>query len=152
MFVVVLSTEKYLPPQVLSREVRWLANVNTLMFEVKTCSRVKVQLRNAHIHMAYELDFANSSNEDNIIRAVAIKKTINVTSQLTQDCTKTRQFWVKWANGVISGGIGINPGTKEIARLSDTGERYGKVITLLNVVTEPNDDSAVFTFGRGMCA
>ena len=150
MYVVVLSTEDA-PPQVLSREVHWLAKENTLMFEVKTCSRIKVQLRNAHIHMAYELDFANSSNVDNIIRAVAIKKTISVTSQLTQDCTKTRQFWVKWANSVISGGVGFNPGTREIAQLSDRGERYGKVITLANVVTEPNDDSAAFSFYPGIC-
>ena len=150
MYVVVLSTEDA-APQVTSREVRWLAKENTLMFEVKTCSRIKVQLRNAHIHMAYELDFASSSNEDNIIRAVAVKKTIRVTSQLTQDCTKTRQFWVKWANSVISGGVGFNPETREIAQLADRGERYGKGIILANVVTEPNDVSAAFTFYPGIC-
>ena len=152
VYVVFLSTEEvqYLPPQVLRREVRWLAKENTLMFEVKTCSRIKVQLRNAHIHMAYELVFASSSNEDNIIRAVAIKETISVKSHFTQDCTKTRQFWVKWENSVISGGVEFNPGTKEIVRVSDTGDRYGKVITLVNVVMEPNDDSAAFTFYPGI--
>lgn len=123
---------------------------NVLLFDVKTCSRIKVQLRNAHIHMAYELNFASNPNENNIVRGVAIKKTISKTSPFTHDCSKTRQFWVKWANNVISGGVGFRPGTKEVMRLGDKGERYGKIVTLANVLTDPNDENAVFTFYPGM--
>ena len=100
--------------------------------------------------MAYELDFASDPNENNIIRGVAIKTTINNTSPFTQDCSKKRQFWVKWANNVISGGVGLMPGTKEVMRLEDKGDRYGKVVTLANVLTEPNDENAAFTFYPGI--
>ena len=99
--------------------------------------------------MAYELNFASNSNEDNIIRGVAIKKTTRKTSPFTQDCSKKRQFWVKWANKVISGGVGFVPGTKEVMRLEDKGERYGKIVTLANVRTEPNEENVVFTFYPG---
>ena len=100
--------------------------------------------------MAYELNFASNPNEDNIIKGVAINKTTRKTSPFTQDCSKMRQFWLKWANNVISGGLGFKPGTKEVMRLVDKGERYGKIVTLANVLTEPNDETVVFTFYPGM--
>ena len=124
---------------------------NTLLFEVKTCSRIKVQLRNAHIHMVYQLDFASSTDEDNIVRTVATKTTSNKKSQFTQDCSRKRQFWVKLTNNVISGGIGFTPGTKEVMRQTDGSERYGKIVILANVLTEPNDDNSEFTFYPGIC-
>ena len=133
-----------------SNEIQLRRNENVLLFEVKTCSRIKVQLRNAHIHMAYELNFASNPNEDNIVSGVAIKKTTRKTSPFTQDCSKKRQFWVKWANNVISGGVGLIPGTKEVMRLEDKGERYGKIVTLANVLTEPNDENAAFTIYPGI--
>ena len=133
-----------------SNEIQLRRNQNVLLFEVKTCSRIKVQLRNAHIHMAYELNFASNPNEDNIASGVAIKKTTRKTSPFTQDCNKKRQFWVKWANNVISGGVGLIPGTKEVMRLEDKGERYGKIVTLANVLTEPNDENAAFTIYPGI--
>ena len=117
---------------------------------MKTCSRIKVQLRNAHIHMAYELNFASTPREDNIVRGVAIKKTNRKRYPFTQDCIKQRKFWVKWANNIISGGVGLMPGTKEIIRLEDKGERYGKFVTLVNVLTVQNDENAVFTFNPGI--
>ena len=138
-------------PRISSSEVQFLRKEDTLLFEVKTCSRIKVQLRNAHIHMVYQLDFSSSTDEDNIIRTVATKTTSSKKSQFTQDCSKTRQFWVKWANHVISGGIGFTPGTKEVMRQTDGSERYGKIVTLANVLTEPNDDNAEFTFYPGIC-
>ena len=100
--------------------------------------------------MAYELDFASDPNENHIVRGVAIKKTIKKTSPFTQDCSKKRQFWVKWANSIISGGVGFTPGTKEVIRLEDKGERYGKIVTLVNALTEPNDENGVFTFYPGI--
>ena len=133
-----------------SNEIQLRKKQNFLLFDVKTCSRVKVQLRNAHIHMAYELNFASNSNDDNIIRGVAIKKTTTKTSAFTQDCSKKRQFWVKWANNVISAGVGFVPGTKEVMRFEDKGERYGKIVTLANMLTEPTDENAVFTFYSGI--
>ena len=100
--------------------------------------------------MTYELDFASDPNENNIVRGVAIKKTIKKTSPFTQDCSKKRQFWVKWANNIISGGVGLIPGTKEVIRLHDKVERYGKIVTLVNVLTDPHDENDVFTFYPGM--
>ncbi len=41
------------------------------------------------------------------------------------------------------------PGTKEVMRLVDKGERYGKIVTLANVRTEPNEENVVFTFYPG---
>ena len=138
-------------PRLSSSEVQLLRIEDTLLFEVKTCSRIKLQLRNAHIHMVYQLDFASSTDEDNIIRTVATKATRSKKSHFTQDCSATRQFWVKWTNNVISGGIGFTPGTKEVMRQTDGSERYGKIVTLANVVTEPKDDNAEFTFYPGIC-
>ena len=134
----------------MSNEVHLRMNENVLLFEVKTCNRIKVQLRNAHTQMAYELNFASNPNEHNIVRGVAINKTTRKTSPFTQDCSKKRQCWVKWANNVISGGVGFVPGTKEVMRLVDKGERYGKIVSLANVLTEPNDENVVFTFYPGM--
>ena len=133
-----------------SNEIQLRKKHNFLLFEVKTCSRTKVQLRNAHIHMAYELNFASNPNENNIVRGVAIKKYIASKSLFTEDCNKKRQFWVKWENSVISGGVGFTPGTKEVMRLVDKGERYGKIVTLANVLTEPSDENAVFSFYTGI--
>ena len=96
--------------------------------------------------MAYELNFASNPNENSIVRGMAIKKTIRNASPFTQDCNKKRQFWVKWTNNIISGGVSFTSGTKEVMRLEDKGDRYGKVVTLANVLTEPNDENAVFTF------
>ena len=142
------------PEQCLHRvsgnEIQLRRKQNVLLFEVKTCSRIKVQLRNAHIHMAYELNFASNPNENSIVRGVAIKKTIRNTSPFTEDCSKKRQFWVKWANNIISGGVGLTPGTKEVMRLEDKGDRYGKIVTLANMLTDPHDKSAVFTFYPGI--
>ena len=135
--------------KVSGNEIQLRRNENVLLFEVKTCSRIKVQLRNAHIHMAYELNFASDPNENNIVRGVAIKTTINKMSPFTQDCSKKRQFWVKWANTIISGGVGFMSGTKEIMRIEDKGDRYGKIVTLANVLTDPHDENAVFTFYLG---
>ena len=42
------------------------------------------------------------------------------------------------------------PGTKEVMRLVDKGERYGKIVTLANALTEPNDENVGFTFYPGM--
>ena len=142
------------PEQCLHRvsgnEIQLRRNENVLLFEVKTCSRIKVQLRNAHIIMAYELNFASDPNENNIVRGVAIKKTIKETSPFTQDCNKKRQFWVKWANNIISGGVGLIDGTKEIIRLEDKGDRCGKIMTLAKVFTEPNDENAAFAIYPGI--
>ena len=136
--------------RVSGKEIQLRRNENVLLFEVKTCSRIKVQLRNAHIHMAYELDFASDPNENNIVRGVAIKKTISMTSPFTRDCSKKRRFWVKWANNIISGGVGLMHGTNEVMSLEDKGDRYGKVVTLANVLTEPNDENAAFVFYPGI--
>ena len=100
--------------------------------------------------MAYELKFVSDPNGGNSVRGVAIKKTIKKSSPFTQDCSKKRQFWVKWANNIISGGVGLTPGTKEVMRLEDKGDRYGKVVALANVLTEPNDENAAFTIYPGI--
>ena len=57
---------------------------------------------------------------------------------------------MKWANNIISGGVGFTPGTKEVMRLQDKGERYGKIVTLINVLTDPHDENAEFTFYPGI--
>ena len=100
--------------------------------------------------MAYELDFASDPNENHIVKGVAIKKTTRKTSPFTQDCSKKRRFWVKWPNNIISGGVEFTPGTKEVMRLEDQGDRYGKIVTLANVLAEPNDENVVFTFYPGI--
>ena len=133
-----------------SNEIQLRRKQNVLLFEVKTCSRIKVQLRNAHIHMAYELNFASYPNDSNIIRGVAVKKYITSMSLFTEDCNKNRQFWVKWENSVISGGVGFTPGTQQDMRLVDKGERYGKIVTLANMLTEPSDENAVVAFYSGI--
>ena len=80
---------------------------------------------------------------------MAIKKYITSKSLFTEDCSKKRQFWVKWENSIISGGVGFTTGTKEVMRLADKGDRYGKIVTLANVLTEPNDENAVVAFYSG---
>ena len=57
---------------------------------------------------------------------------------------------MKWANSIISGGLGFTPGTKEVMRLEDKGERYGKIVTLVNMLTDPHDENAEFTFYPGI--
>ena len=57
---------------------------------------------------------------------------------------------MKWENNVISGGVAFTHGTKEDMRLADTGDRYGKIVNLANVLTEPNDENAVVAFYSGI--
>ena len=133
-----------------SSEIQLQRNENVLLFDVKTCSQIKVQLRNAHIHLAYELNFASYPNDSNTIRGVANKKYITKTPLFTEDCNKKRQLWAKWENSVISGGVGFSPGTKEEMRLADKDDRYGKKVALANVLTEPTDENAVFAFYSGI--
>ena len=82
----------------LPSDVVWSVGADrTLLLEVKSCSRVEVQLENALAELVYRLVFANSPNEANNIAIMATGTSASVVSQLTQDCSEKRQFWVTWA-------------------------------------------------------
>ena len=129
----------------LPSDVLWSVGADsTLLFEVKSCSRVEVRLVNALAELVYRLVFANSLNESNNIAIVATGTSASVVSQLTQDCREKRQFWVTWTGDVISGGVGLNPGEAEVLRLADRRDAKLKEIAKALMSTSPVDETARF--------
>ena len=120
-----------------------LERETTLVFEVNTCSRVHVQLATFFDPNMYQLEFASSILESNDVSIVSTSDTNRQMSHISQDCATTRQFWVSWKDDVISGGIGLSPGTKELMRLVD-GRKADKSVSLAKMTTTPVDESATF--------
>ena len=120
-----------------------LERETTLVFDVRTCSRVNVQLSTFFDPNMYQLEFAKSLLESNDVSIVPTSETNRQMSQSSQDCATTRQFWVSWKDDVISGGIGLSPGTKELMRLVD-GRKGDKSVTHAKMTTTAADESAIF--------
>ena len=136
-------------PRLVSDAIWPLHYETTLLFEVKSCSRVLVRLTNDTNALLYLLEFASSSTESNNITVGATGQTSSSQSPFTQDCNDLRQLWVSWADDVISGGAGLNPGLNEVMRLPHKRDVGHKGITGAKMLTQPSDDRANFTIYRG---
>ena len=123
-------------PLILGKNECSLERETAVLFEVHTCSRVRVQLKNDLIQPVYQFEFANSDAEVNTIGIVAKGETTSENAQFSQDCAKTRQFWMSWKDGVISAEIGLSPGTMvEVIRLADRRESSNKAISMARMTT-----------------
>ena len=132
-------------------DVADLERETTLAFEVRTCSRVIVQLSTSRIQNVYQLEFAKSNVESNDVTIGPTRETIRQMSQFTQECQSTRQFWVSWKDDVISGGIGLSPGTKELVRLIDRRKGRNESVSTAHITTTPTDVVATFKTFRSEC-
>ena len=56
---------------------------------------------------------------------------------------------MSWAGDVISGGTGLDPGLKEIMRLTDSRDDHQKAIVAVKILI-PSDDSAHLRVYQGM--
>ena len=135
-------------PLILGNNVWGLERETAVLFEVQTCSRMRVQLKNGLFQPVYQLEFAKSDAGVNNISTLATGETTNEVSQFIQDCATTRQFWVTWRHDVISGGVGLNPGTKVVMRLSDLRGSSDKAVVMATMTTLPYDDTVNFKIFR----
>ena len=131
-----------------SSDVPDLERETTLVFEIKTCSRVNVQLATSRIQNLYQVEFAKSNVESNDVTVGPTRETTRQMSQFGQDCESTRQLWVSWKDDVISGGIGLSPGTKELVRFVDRRKGGNESVTAAHITTIPADVNATFKIFR----
>ena len=135
-------------PMILGNSAWGLERETAVLFEVQTCNRVRVQLKNGLMQPVYQLEFAKSEAGVNNISVVATGQTTSGNAQFSQGCENTRQFWVTWKDGVIYAGTGLDPGWKEVMRLADRREDSFKTISVAKMTTVPFDDNANFKIFR----
>ena len=116
-------------PRIFGNNVWSLEQEMAMLFDVHTCSRVRVQLNNGPIQLVYQLEFANSDAGVNTISILGTGEETNENVQFSQDCANIRQLWVLWKDGFISAGIGLSPGTMmQVMRLAARREGSNKAI------------------------
>ena len=119
----------------------------SLVFTVKTCSRVRVLLKEQGLQPSYQVEFPGADSQPSNITNLKTGERVSEPSTLTQDCTEVRPLWISRSNGVISGGSGWGPGKNELVRLTD-GMNMKDVAVTCTMSTEFADENASFAIYR----
>ena len=119
----------------------------SLVFTVKTCSRVRVLVKKQGLQPSYQVEFPGADSQPSNITNLETGERVSEPSPLTQDCTEVRPLWISRANGVISGGSGWAPGKNELVRLAD-GTNMKEVAMTCTMSTEFANEDASFAIYR----
>ena len=116
----------------------------SLVFTVKTCSRVRVLLKKQGLQLSYQVEFPGADSQPSNITDLETGERVSQSSPPTQsqDCTEVRPLWISRANGVISGGSGWAPGKNELVRLADGKNRKDVAMTCTMSTEFANEDAS----------
>ena len=137
-----------LPPRLHHDQIVMLEKERALLIEVHTCSVLRVHLQNKDTRTVYLVQFASSDSGNNSVYISHTEQTVRRLATSEADCSARRQLWLSWGSGVVAGGEGLNPGKKELVRLTQTRETCD-IVSMATLVTTANKTNADFTIIPG---